>query len=117
MESYEKRSGTSLKTFPLICGFFPKAKTHNMLCMMLDACNKGLGLAIQFVGKERAWQIIGEYDYLVLLSLLVFAYNFLNPSDVSVITLSSRSHIIEITSLLYNLTKIDEEMASSMVKE
>jgi hypothetical protein len=114
MESYEKRSGTSLKTFPLICGFFPKAKTHNMLCMMLDACNKGLGLAIQFVGKERAWQIIGEYDRFVLFSLLVFAYKFLNPS---VGTLSSTSHIIEITSLMYNLMKIDEEMTSSMVKE
>lgn len=47
-----------------------------MLCMMLDACYKGLGLAIQFVDKERAWQIIGEYDRFILLSLLVFAYNF-----------------------------------------
>jgi hypothetical protein len=55
---------------------FQKVKTHNMLCMMLDACYKGLGLAIQFVGKERTWQIIGEYDRLVLLSLLVSAYDF-----------------------------------------
>jgi hypothetical protein len=84
---------------------------------MLDACYKGLGLAIQFVGKERTWQIIGEYDRLVLLSLLVSAYNFLNSSDVDVGTPSSTSHIIEITSLLYNLMKINEEMASSMVKE
>jgi hypothetical protein len=74
-------------------------------------------LAIQFVGKERTWQIIGEYDRLVLLSLLVFAYNFKTPSDVGVETPNSTSHIIEITSLLYNLMKIDEEMASSMVKE
>jgi hypothetical protein len=55
---------------------FQKAKTHNMLCMMLDLCYKGLGLAIPFVGKERRWQIVGEYDRWVLLSLLVFAYNF-----------------------------------------
>jgi hypothetical protein len=91
---------------------FQKAKTHNMLCMMLDPCYKGLGLAIQFVGEERAWQIVGEYDRWLSFSLLVSAYNFFNPSDVGVGTPSSTSHIIEITSLLYNLMKIDEEMAS-----
>jgi hypothetical protein len=96
---------------------FQKAKTHNMLCMMLEACYKGLGLAIQFLGKERAWQIVSQYDRWVLLSLLVFAYNFLNPSDAGVKTPSFTSDIIEITSLLYNLMKIDEKMTSSMVKE
>ncbi len=32
-----------------------------MLCMMLDPHYKGLGLVIQFVGKERALQITIEY--------------------------------------------------------
>jgi hypothetical protein len=54
-----------------------------MLAMMLDPRYKGRGLVIQFVGKERALKIACEYDYQVLLSLFVYAYNFLNPSDVS----------------------------------
>jgi hypothetical protein len=47
-----KTFGTSLKSFPFIYGFFPKA--HKMLAMMLDPHYKGLGIIIQFVGKERA---------------------------------------------------------------
>ncbi len=38
-------------------------KTHNVLCMMLDPHYKDLGLVIQFVGKERALQIVNEYDH------------------------------------------------------
>ncbi len=36
-----KTFGTSLKSFPFIYGFFPKA--HKMLAMMLDLHYKGLG--------------------------------------------------------------------------
>jgi hypothetical protein len=50
---------------------------------MLDPHYKGWGLIIQFVAKERTLKIACEYDYQVLLSLFVYAYNFLNPSDAS----------------------------------
>jgi hypothetical protein len=30
---------------------------------MLDPCSKGLGLVIQFVGKEKTSQIANEYDH------------------------------------------------------
>jgi hypothetical protein len=54
-----------------------------MLAMMLDPHYKGRRLIIQFVGKERTLKIACEYDCQVLLSLFVYAYNFLNPSDAS----------------------------------
>ncbi len=55
-----------------------------MLCMMLDPHYKGLGLVVQFVGKERTLQITSEYGCQVLFPLLIFAYNFLNPSDAGI---------------------------------
>jgi hypothetical protein len=63
---------------------FQKTKTNNMLCMMLDPHYKGLGLVIQFVGKERTLQITSGYGCQVLLPLLIFAHNFFNPSDVGI---------------------------------
>jgi hypothetical protein len=44
---------------------FQHYKAHNMLAMMLDPHYKGLGVVIQYVGKNRAFQIVGEYDKLV----------------------------------------------------
>jgi len=41
---------------------FQPCKIHNMLALMLDPQYKGLGLVIQYVGKEQAFQILGEYD-------------------------------------------------------
>jgi len=41
---------------------FQKPKIHTMLCMILNPLYKGLGLVIKFVGKERALQIVSEYD-------------------------------------------------------
>ncbi len=63
---------------------FQKTKAHSMLCMMLDPHYKGLGLVIQFVGKEKTLQITSEYGCQVLLPLFIFAYNFLNPNDAGV---------------------------------
>jgi len=51
-----------------------------------------------------------------LLPLLVFAYNFLNPSDVGVGAFGFTSYIAKPTSI-YDLMKTNEEMASSMMKE
>ncbi len=45
-----------------------------MLNMMLDPRFKGLGLVIQYVGKEKIHLIIGEYDRYDLFPLLVHAY-------------------------------------------
>jgi len=60
---------------------FQAYRAHNMLAMMLDLCYKGLGLVINYVGKERALGIAGEYDMMVLFSLLVSTYKVLNPND------------------------------------
>jgi hypothetical protein len=95
---------------------FQKAKTHNMLAMMLDPCFKGLGLVIQYVGKERTLHIVGEYDCQLLFSFIICAYKYLNTNDVSVQTSRFASQSIEPTSL-YDLIKTNEKMALSMVKE
>jgi hypothetical protein len=42
-----------LNLFPVIYGFFPKAKAHNMLAMMLNPHSKGLGLINRFIDKEK----------------------------------------------------------------
>jgi hypothetical protein len=41
---------------------FQKAKSYNMLAMMLDPNFKGLRLVIQYVGQERTLHIASEYD-------------------------------------------------------
>jgi len=51
-----------LNPFLSFMASFPKAKIHDMLAMMLDPRFKGLGLVIQYVGKERALHIVREYD-------------------------------------------------------
>lgn len=58
-------------------------------------------------------QIVGEYDYQVLLPLIVVVYNFFNPSDASVRTFGSTSYSAKPTSL-YNFMETNKEMASSM---
>jgi hypothetical protein len=50
-----------LNTYLFFMFSIQKTKAHNMLCMMLNPHYKGLGLVIQFVGKERALQITSEY--------------------------------------------------------
>ncbi len=87
-----------------------------MLCMMLNPCYKGLGLVIQFVGKERALQIASEYDCQFFLPLLLSTYNFLNPNDTSVGASSFTFYSVEFTNL-YDLMEINEEMASLVEKK
>jgi hypothetical protein len=89
-----------------------------MLTMMLNPCCKGLGLGlvIQYVGKERAFQSPGEYDRAILFPLLVCAYKFLNPTNVSEripnFALESSQ-----SSSLYDFMEIDEDMALLVVME
>jgi hypothetical protein len=83
---------------------------------MLNPHYKGLGLIIQFVGKEGTSQIASEYDRQVSLPFLIFAYKFFNPSDASIGSFSFTSYNVEPTSL-YDLMETTKEMASSEVKE
>jgi hypothetical protein len=74
MESYEKITDTSSKPFPFICGFFPKGQNLQHVVHDIRPLLQGLG-----VSHSICWQResnAGEYDRWVLLSLLVFAYNF-----------------------------------------
>jgi len=47
-----------------------------MLFMILNPSYKGLGLVIKFVGKERASQIVNEYDHKVLFPFLFLHTSF-----------------------------------------
>jgi hypothetical protein len=62
---------------------FQHYKAHIMLAMMLDPHYKGLGVVIQYVGKDIVLQIVGEYDKLVLFPFLVCAYKFFNLINAS----------------------------------
>ncbi len=84
--------------------------------MMLDPYYKGLGLVIQFVGKERAFQITDEYDHHVLFPFLDSTYTFLNPCDANVGALNCASHNTKSTSL-YDFIESNEEMVTSVMKE
>jgi hypothetical protein len=83
---------------------------------VLDPHYNGLGLVIQFVGKERALQITNEYGCQVLLPLLISAYNFLNPSDASIGASSFTCCSAKPTSIC-DLWEINEEMTLLTVKE
>ncbi len=67
-----------LNPFLSFMASFQKAKAHNMLAVMLNPCFKGLGLVIQYVGKERTLHIVGEYDCHVLFPFIICAYKYLN---------------------------------------
>ncbi len=83
---------------------------------MLDPYCKGLGLVIQYVGKERAFQILGEYDRLILFMFFVCAYKFLNPTNVSERVPNFALESFQSTSL-YDFMETDEDMTLSLVKE
>lgn len=54
---------------------------HNMLALMLDPRYKGLSLVKDYVGRERALQVVGETDSNALLPCLVTVFKHLNPSS------------------------------------
>jgi len=58
---------------------FQESKAHNMLCMMLNLCYKTLGFVIQFIGKEKALQIVSEYDRQVFTSTPCFYIQLSKP--------------------------------------
>ncbi len=88
-----------------------------MLAMMLDPGYKGLGLVVQYVGKEKAFQIASEYDKAILFPLLVCAYKFLNPTNVSEWIPNFASKSSQFINLIYDLMETDEDMTLLVVKE
>jgi hypothetical protein len=80
-------------------------KAHNMLAMMLDPRFKGLGLVIQYVGKDKALQVASDYDTQVLFLFLVCAYKVLNPTNASERNASGSQ-----CSSLYDVMDMDEDM-------
>ncbi len=93
---------------------FQECKAHNMLSMMLNPHFKGLGLVIQYVGKEKVALIVGEYDRYVLFPLLVHVCKFLNPFATSETIVASIMTNFEMNNFrarsLYDLMETDEEM-------
>ncbi len=81
-----------------------------MLAMMLDLKFKRLGLFIQQVGKEITLQITSEYDWHVLIPLLVHLFKFINPNVASERNFNATLESIEAT-LLYDFMEAKKEMA------
>lgn len=83
--------------------FFQTYKTHKYVGNDVRFHYKGLGLVIQYVGKDKTIQVVDEYDRQILVLLLVCAYNFLNSIQINEKALSSTSQTIESTSMLWSL--------------
>jgi hypothetical protein len=80
--------------------------------MMLDPCYKGLGLVIQYVGKNKTMQIVGEYDSYVLFPFLLHAYKNFNPIVTIEIVAPSIMNNEKNTSL-YDFMEIDDGFVNS----
>jgi hypothetical protein len=91
---------------------FQEHKAHNILSMMLDPCYKGLGVVIQYVGKEKTMQILGECDRYVLFPFLVHAYKNFNPIVTTQVVAPSIMNSEEGTSL-YDFMEIDDGFVNS----
>ncbi len=62
-----------LEPFLSFMFFFQPSKGHNMLALMLDPHYKGLGLVIQYVGKQKVFHVIDKYGrrYYFAISLCI----------------------------------------------
>jgi hypothetical protein len=92
---------------------FQSRKVNNMLALMLDPQYMGLGLVIDYVCKEGALWITGEYDKQVLFLLLVCAYKVLIPNDACEKVPSNSTSQNSQTTSLYDYMDMDEDMALS----
>jgi hypothetical protein len=92
-------------------------KTHNMLALMLDPCFKGLGLVIQYVGKEKTFQVTSDYGIQVLFPFLVCAYKVLNPTKANERNTGGFASQSSQCSFLHDVMDTDEDMVLSIVKE
>jgi hypothetical protein len=71
------------RTFPFIHALFSISQSSQYVSNDVKPHYKGFELVIQYVGKERALQIAGEYDRTIFFPLLVCVDKFLNPINVS----------------------------------
>ncbi|KAJ7552447.1 hypothetical protein O6H91_06G055400 [Diphasiastrum complanatum] len=90
---------------------FSARKAHNILALMLDPHFKGLSLVRDYVGRDAAIQIVGEYDVKVLIPLLVTCFNRLNPRAQ---TTQPLEH--DVADSLFGHQASDEEATTSLVK-
>jgi hypothetical protein len=88
-----------------------------MLALMLDPHFKRLGLVIQYVGKERTLEVVGDYDIQLLFPLLVCAYKVLNPINASERNMGGSTSQSSQCSSLYDVMDTNEDMALLVVKE
>jgi len=95
---------------------FQACRAYNMLAMTLDPCYKGLGLVINYVGRERALGIAGEYDTVVLFLLLVSTYKVLNLNDVGDKGHNTSTSQGAQSTCLYDSLNIVKDKALSVVK-
>ncbi len=84
--------------------------------MMLNAIYKGLWLVIQYVDKERAFQIADEYKKQMLFPFLCLCIKVLNSIKVNEKAPNFTSQTIEFTSL-YDLMETNVNMTSSVMKK
>jgi hypothetical protein len=75
-----------------------------------------LGLAIQYVGQDKAFRVVDEYDRQILFLLLVCAYKFLNPTKISEKLLALHPKLLN-PQVCYDLMEINEDVALPIVKE
>jgi hypothetical protein len=92
-------------------------KAHKMLALMFNPHFKGLGLIIQYVGKEKALQVASDYNTQVLSPLLVCAYKVLNPTNVSERNVGGSTSQSSQCFALYDVLDTNEDMALLVVKE
>ncbi len=76
-----------------------------------------MGLAINYVDKERAFGIASEYDMVVLFLLFMSTYKILNMNDVGDKGHNTSTSQGTQSISLYDSLSIAEDMALSMVKE
>ncbi|KAJ7538060.1 hypothetical protein O6H91_11G033100 [Diphasiastrum complanatum] len=89
---------------------FSARKAHN-IALMLDPRFKGLSLVRDYVGRDAAIQIVGEYDVKVLIPLLVTCFNRLNPGAQ---TTQPLEH--DVADSLFGHQASDEEATTNLVK-
>lgn len=58
---------------------FENKKVHNMLDLMLDLRVKSLQFVISYIGHERTFTLVTQYDVGLLLPLLIQCYKVLMP--------------------------------------
>jgi len=76
MITHAKIGGTSYGSLPFICNFILNMQTLEYVDNDVKCHLQRFVVVIQYVDKERAFQIASEYMKQMLFPLLVYAYKF-----------------------------------------